>query len=119
MEERVRERVGVLRLRRPFASEWVACAQDDTGVGSSGLAPDVFKIVEAFLVCQPFDRSNGPFSEAATRFGVVAKVDCVVGRIQDYFVHSDGIAFAERGDFDLRAGCVPDNLLQRSRRSRY
>ena len=58
-------------------------------------APHVFEFVEAFFSGKPFCGAHCAFGEAAAGFRVVAEIDAIGGRLENEFVQTDDIAFAE------------------------
>jgi hypothetical protein len=59
------------------------------------LAPNGAEVVDAGFSYQPLGGTDRAFGESMARFGVVAEIDAVGGRIENDLVHADRVAFAK------------------------
>src|SRR3954452_2352738 len=69
-------------------------------------SPHILKIVKTFFACKPLGCPHCAFCEPPSRFCIMAEIDRVMSGIQHQFVHSDNLAFAEGGDFNLQIGVL-------------
>ena len=65
------------------------------------LAPDGAEVVDAGFSYQPLGCADRAFGESMARFGVVAELDAIGGRIDYDLVHADGVAFAKGDDLEF------------------
>src|SRR6266852_7987102 len=77
-------------------------------LGSLRLPPDILEVEKAFFSGQPLNCPHRALGESPAGLGIVTQIDRVIGRIQHDLVHPDHVTFAERSDFHLYAGSVPD-----------
>src|SRR3954452_4963797 len=69
-------------------------------------SPHILKIVKAFSPCDPLAWPHCAFREPSSRFCYMAEIEGVMRGIQPHFVHSNNLAFAEGGDFNLQIGVL-------------
>src|SRR3954451_16520645 len=67
--------------------------------GRLHLSPDVPEIIKTFLAGEPFGRQHCTFGKASAGLGVVAHIDTVGARFQDYFVKTYHLPFPEGRNF--------------------